>query len=243
MKTYRGRSPDRPSGRVAERVEVTRYDPRRRRLLRGLLALTLALAVLLAFVAGRHFASPEGAGRSVGELEAELRSRIDEVRILEQQVANLQAAAAIGAAATAQLRSTLSETQATVERLSREGELYRSLMDSSVRTKGLTLHRLEIRATGAPGEFVYRATLLQRAQKHVRLTGKFSVEVRGIRKGKAAIVTLPAKPLDLLYFQTVEDEFRLPDGFEARTVRLSAEAGKGRPQKLDVMQDWKIGGG
>ena len=44
----------------------------------------------------------------------------------------------------------------------------------------------------------------------------------------------------MLYFQTLEGEFRLPEGFEARTVRVTAEAGKGKPQKLDSTQDWKL---
>jgi hypothetical protein len=195
---------------------------------------------MFAFWFGRHSVSEEAAVRSVGELEAELRARTDEVRILEQQVANLQAAAAIGSAATAQLRSTLSETQASVDRLSREGELYRSLMDASNRTRGLSLHRLEIRSGRTEGAYIYRVTLLQRAQKHLQLLGKLAVTVTGTRAGKPASIELPSQPLDMLYFQTIEREFRLPEGFEARTVRVRAEAGKGKPQKLESTQDWKL---
>lgn len=228
------------SGRAAERVQVLRYDPRRRRMLQITTGLAALLALLLSVWVGRQSVPGEGAGASLGELEAELRARSDEVHILEQQVANLQAAADIGSAATAQLRSTLSETQAAVERLSREAELYRSLMDSSVRTRGLTLHQWEVRRGGNPRTFAYKLTLLQRAQKHVQLTGKLSVTVKGMRGGKPASVNLPVRPLDMLYFQTLEGEFQLPEGFEARTVRVTAEAGKGRPQRLDSTQDWKL---
>ena len=228
-------------GRAApQRVEVLRYDPRRRSMARLAIVLGAVLALMVAFWTGRHSVGGEASATSVGELEAELRARADEVRILEQQVANLQAAAGIGSAATAQLRSTLSETQASVERLSREGELYRSLMDTSVRTRGLSLHRLEIRRGATQGSFVYRVTLLQRAQKHVQLIGKLVVTVKGVRGGKPASVELPSQPLDMLYFQTVEGRFRLPDGFEARTVRVGAEAGKGKPQKIESTQDWKL---
>lgn len=232
---FRRRSP-----LAAERVEVLRYDPRRRRVQRMALAGLVGIALLLAFLAGRHSVNGEGAGATLGELEAALRSRTDEMQILEQQLANLQAAASIGATATAQLRSTLSETQAVVERLSREGELYRSLMDTSVRTRGLTLHRLELRRQGAPSAFQYRVTLLQRAQKHVQLAGKLLLSVKGVREGKPASIELPQQSLDMLYFQILEGEFRLPDGFEARTVHLKVEAGKNRPQRLEVTQDWKL---
>jgi len=187
---------------ASERVEVVRFDPRRRRLIRAAFGLLIATAIAVSFHAGRR-SGGDGAGAPIGELEAELRARSDEVRILGQQVSNLQAAAAIGSEATAQLRSTLSETQATVERLSREGELYRSLMDTSVRTKGLTLHRLEIRRGAQPGDFLYRVTLLQRAQKHVQFSGELILVVKGVRDGKPASVELPARPLDMLYFQTV----------------------------------------
>lgn len=228
------------SGRAAERVEVLRYDPRRRRVMYIITGAASLLALLLSVWIGRQSVLGDGAGASLGALEAELRARSDEVRILEQQVANLQAAADIGSAATAQLRSTLSETQATVERLSREGELYRSLMDSSVRTRGLTLHRFEVRRGVKPGTFAYKLTLLQRAQKHVQLTGKLSLTVKGVRGDKPASVDLPVRSLDMLYFQTLEGDFQLPEGFQARTVRVTAEAGKGRPQKLDSTQDWKL---
>ena len=240
MRPFLRRGPPSASVRAAQRVEVLRYDPRRRRFLRILFAACSSLVLILCFWLGRYSATGDGAGASLGALEAELRARSDEVRILEQQVANLQAAAGIGAAATAQLRSTLSETQASVERLSREGELYRSLMDSSVRTRGLGLHRLEIRRGMLPDTFVYRVTLLQRAQKHVQLAGKIALAVKGVRGGKPASVELPSRSLDMLYFQTLEGEFRLPEGFEARTVRVTAEAGKGKPQKLDSTQDWKL---
>jgi cell division protein FtsB len=228
------------AGRAATRVEVLRYDPDRRRFLRLLFVLSLAFALGFAFWLGQYSSAPEDVGNSLGELEAELRARSDEVRILEQQVANLQAASGIESSAASQLRSTLSETQATVDRLAREGELYRSLMDSSVQTRGLTFQRLEIRRSATPGRFVYRLTLLQRAQKHVPLGGKLALVVKGVQGGKAVAVDVPLQPLKMLYFQILDGEFRLPEGFEPRTVRVVAEVNKGRPQKLESTQDWQI---
>ena len=222
------------------RVEVLRYDPARRNAFRvGAFACAVAL-LAAAFWIGRLSTAADAASGSLGELEADIRSKADEIRALEQQVANLQAASGIETAASSQVRSELSHAQAEVDRLSREGELYRSLMDSSVRTRGLTLHQFEIRSAGKAGVFRYQVTFMQRAQKHTELAGKFSLAVKGVQKGKVVVLPLAGQPLKLLYFQVLEGEFRLPEGFIPQGVRIVAELAKGRPQRLETTKDWMV---
>lgn len=222
------------------RVEILRYDPARRTALR-VSAFACAIALLaVAFWMGRSSSTSDTASGSLGELEADVRSKADEIRVLEQQVANLQAASGIETAASSQVRSELSRAQAEVDRLSREGELYRSLMDSSVRTRGLTVHQFELRSAGKPGIFRYRITFMQRAQKHTELAGKFSLAVKGVQKGKIVLLPLAGQPLKLLYFQVLEGELRLPDGFSPQGVRIVAELSKGRPQRFETNKDWTV---
>ena len=229
-----------PSGGPGTRVEVLRYDPARRKALR-VAACACALALFAAaFWMGRLGSTSDAASGSLGEIEADVRSKADEIRVLEQQVANLQAASGIETTASSQVRSELSQAQADVDRLSREGELYRSLMDSSVRTRGLTLHQLELQGAGKPGVFRYRVTFMQRAQKHTEVSGKFSLSVKGLQKGKIVLLPLAVQPLKLLYFQVLEGEFRLPEGFSPQGVRIVAELSKGRPQRLETTQDWAV---
>lgn len=252
MRSGAGGSEPRASSRARERVEVRRYDPSRRLAYRLALAVAALLLLAGAFALGRFSMAPGPAepGASRGELEAELRSRGDELEMLEQQLANLQAAARIEREAVATVRADLAESQATVERLGREVELFRSLMDGSARTRGVEVYRLDIQPGAAPLEFRYRVTLLQRAQKHAELGGSLRFAVEGVQGGKprtlgGAELAMPGGaerlPLKMLYFQVLDGTWRLPDGFEPRRVRILVDITKGRPQKLDLRRDWKVG--
>lgn len=207
----------------------------------------LALLVM-SHLSGRLASGPSPAGEPVGvvELEAQVRAARDELKALEQQLATARAAVVVERAAASQVRSELSKAQATADRLARESELYRSLMDSSVRTRGLTLHKLEIRPSKAARAFGYRITLLQRAQRHVELQGTLVLSLKGIRDGKPQTVSGKQLgpvageriPLRLIYFQTLEGEIQLPEGFEPEQIRLVLDIVKGRPQKLDFVREW-----
>lgn len=230
------------------RVEVRRYHPMRRLLTRVAILAAALILLAVSHLSGRLATAPRVAGEAMGvaELEAQVRAARDELRVGQQQLATAQAAVAVERAAASEVRSDLSRAQATADRLARESELYRSLMDSSVRTRGLTLHKLDVRPLGVEGTFGYRITLLQRAQRHVELQGTLSLSLKGRQDGKAAV--LPGSrlgpgaaeriPLRLLYFQVLEGELRLPEGFEPEQLRIVLDIVKGRPQKLDYLRDW-----
>ena len=70
MRPFLRRGPQSASVSAAQRVEVLRYDPRRRRFLRILFAACSSLVLILCFWLGRYSATEEGAGASLGALEA-----------------------------------------------------------------------------------------------------------------------------------------------------------------------------
>lgn len=230
------------------RVEIRRYHPLRRLLARFAILAAALLLLAVSHISGRLATAPRVADEAMGvaELEAQVRAARDELRVARQQLATAQAAVAVERAAASEVRSDLSRAQATADRLARESELYRSLMDSSVRTRGLTLHKLEVRPSGAERTFEYRITLLQRAQRHAELQGTLSLSLKGRQDGKAAVLSgsrlgpgaVERTPLRLLYFQVLEGELRLPEGFEPEQLRIVLDIVKGRPQKLDYLRDW-----
>jgi hypothetical protein len=101
------------------------------------------------------------------------------------------------------------------------------------------------------GAFSYRITLLQRAQHHVELQGTITLSVRGKRKGKAETLSgkylgpvgIDRVPLRFLYFQILEGELQIPEGFEPEQIRMMLDIVKGRPQKLDFVREWNPQGG
>lgn len=229
------------------RVEIHRYDPARRLLVRCATGLLIIALLALSHVTGRLAGAPRTADDavSVAELEAQVRASTDEIRGLEQQLATAQAAVAVERAAASEVRSDLSRAQASADRLAREADLYRSLMDSSVRTRGLTLHKLELHPTNSSRIFSYRITLLQRAQRHVELQGTLALSLKGRRNGKSEVLAgkqlgaaADRMPVRLLYFQVLEGEVQLAEGFAPEQIRLVLDIVKGRPQRLDYLRDW-----
>ena len=236
----------RPGARA--RVEIRRYHPVRRWVTRVAVGVSVIALLALSYFTGRLASSPRAADDavSVAELEAQVRASSDEIRALEQQLTTAQAAVAVERAAASEVRSDLSRAQATADRLAREAELFRSLMDSSVRTRGLTLHKLELRPSAEQRTFDYRITLLQRAQRHVEVQGTLALSVKGKMNGRPELLSgkrlgsagADRIPIRQLYFQVLEGEVRLPEGFAPEQVRLVLDIVKGRPQRLDYLRDW-----
>jgi hypothetical protein len=223
-------------------------------LLRAILVLCLvAVGIALYWSgvsAGRADAQAAAAAHSV--LELELRSRVEELRGLEQQVRNLSTNIEIERAASSQVRSELATAQSQIEHLQQEAELYRSLMDSNARSRGLSLQTPEIRRLQAPGAYHYRLTLLQRAERHVELVGQVRVSVIGLQSGnpltlgleQVAVPRVEAPiPVRFTYFQFIEGELRLPEDFAPSQIRVVVKIGKGRPQTIDVTRPWPEGEG
>jgi hypothetical protein len=200
--------------------------------------------------AGR--ADAEAAAAAHNALELELRSRAEELQGLEQQVRNLSTNIEIERAASSQVRSELAEAQSQIERLRQEAELYRGLMDSNARSRGLSLQAPEIRRLQSPGAYHYRLTLLQRAERHVELVGQMRVSLIGLGAGKpltlgleqVAVPRVEASiPVRFTYFQFIEGELRLPEDFVPTQIRVVVKVAKGRPQSIDVTRPWSEGEG
>jgi hypothetical protein len=238
-------------GPVSHRVEVLRYNPYKR-LFRRALAIVVALAVAMMI----FWAGSRGAGQRLPGEDAEtvaLASRIhaleDEIQSLKQTVTNLETALEIERTASSAIRSELAAEKAQAGRLQTELEVYQSLMDTSIRTKGLGVHRFELSKSASADVVHYRLTLLQRAPGKVQLTGTISLTVKGLQGGQSRVLKLAqmsstGQPdqlrLQLVYFQTYEGDLRLPEGFTPNEVRIVAVVTKGRPQKLDVVKEWKL---
>jgi hypothetical protein len=168
-----------------------------------------------------------------------------------QREVNLSKGAEIDADALAQARREVALSRTRLERLEQEATLYRSLIDGTVRTTGVTAHSLEI--TGASGgqepRYRYRLTFIQRAGRQVELQGFATITLVGTEGGKARRLGLHELtgqqsdrrlPLKFVYFQTLEGEFSLPVGFQPSQVRVQAEIRSGTPQKAERTFDWHL---
>jgi hypothetical protein len=174
-----------------------------------------------------------------------------ELEECRQQAVNLGKGAEIDAGVLAQARSEAAQARSRIERLEQEMTLYRSLVDDSVRTAGVSAHSLEIVRVPPVVEqrYRYRLTFIQRASRYVELQGFATVTVQGTEGGKPRSVGLSELagtrsdgrlPLRFVYFQTLEGEYSLPLGFQPLRVRVQADIRTGRPQKVERTFDWAL---
>ena len=126
---------------------------------------------------------------------------------------------------------------------------YKSLMAPAELERGLMIGELSINATDKPRHFNLRLVIQQIAAKHALLTGSAVVKVEGIMEGKSEILSLSELlpklsrnnfKLRFKYFQAIDVEFTLPEGFEAKKIQVRANVVKPRLAEAERQFAWVI---
>jgi hypothetical protein len=186
---------------------------------------------------------PDGESALQGiELEAELEQA-------RQELANVQASLEIERAASARVRGDLSEAQQQIARLEQEAELYRGLLDTSVRRSGLSVHSVDIIPSASEGSFHVRVVLVQKARKYAELAGNLRLGVRGKASGVQRQLAYPdigvprgvrSLPVRLRYFQVIEGDIELPAGFTPEALVIEVDVTEGARQRVTERRDWDV---
>ncbi len=188
----------------------------------------LLSVVIIATLAGVYFSQKARNLNSQlalenNQLARQMTSVQSEADQLISQVAALKAAAEIDRAAAEQSRQNLVAEQNKVQQLQAEISFYRSLMDPSGKRKGVNLGSAELFNTAQPNRVRYVFVVQQVAANHKRVSGFLQVNIRGRLQGQDHLIPLAeiseqvaenSLKLKFKYFQTIEGELVLPDGFQ-----------------------------
>lgn len=213
------------------------------------------LLVSLAGAAGFRFGQSALPGEQVAEagalasLQAELLAARDEARSLKGKLDLERTRHEINRRALEMVRSEIASQKEQIADLEEGLSFYKGLMAPGELAAGLSLRTVEIVPREEPGRYAYRILVQQEARKHSLLKGELRVEVFGSRLDQEVSYSLAelseevdqdAIALQFRYFQTVEGELTLPEGFEPHGIRLLASASK--PQKTEVREqfDWEV---
>ena len=126
---------------------------------------------------------------------------------------------------------------------------YRSLMAPGEIAQGLSLREIELIARTEPQLYAFRIVAQQEALKHQLLEGELRVEVFGEQYGQtvsyplselSADVEGDAVSLSFRYFQAIEGELILPEGFQPDGIDVVARART--PEKAEVAEryPWQL---
>jgi hypothetical protein len=128
-------------------------------------------------------------------------------------------------------------------------KFYKGLMAPEEIAQGLSLRKIELLATEQIDHFVFRIIAQQAAVKHTTLKGSLSIEVFG-RRGEENI-SYPLADLSegiennkltlrFRYFQSIQGELVVPEGFEPEGFTIIAKATSPRKVELREQFPWDV---
>ena len=221
-----------------QRLVVRLHDPRRFRLI---VLAGIALALLLCFGlfelglrAGGHSSFRSDDRRQALRAEA-VRLR-GENQQLKEALARLQTSLEVDREAQSRITETLAQSEARIAELNEELAFYRRIVSPPDGQTGLRVQAFEVLGNELAGGYRLKLLLVQSPQRSGRAQGLVDLTLSGTLGGEDESLTLQelaAEPqaFEFLYFQDVDFEVILPEGFEpqAAEIELRPEGRNARP--------------
>ncbi|MGL6559117.1 DUF6776 family protein [Aeromonas dhakensis] len=172
----------------------------------------------------------ERQAKAIGQLKGELG--IKETLLATQK------------AAFEQLQQALKDQEAQVQEQKRQLAFFERIMRPTGEQVGVVIDNLTLQETSIPGRYHYRLALTQPAKKRELFRGQVQIKVEGSQGDKP--ITLGSRELGmkvgegryaLRYFQLLEGNWQLPEGFVPDRVRITI--GKdGRQPTQELLAEW-----
>ncbi|WP_421153673.1 DUF6776 family protein [Aeromonas dhakensis] len=172
----------------------------------------------------------ERQAKAIGQLKSELG--IKETLLATQK------------AAFEQLQQVLKDQEAQVQEQKRQLAFFERIMRPTGEQVGVVIDNLTLQETSIPGRYHYRLALTQPAKKRELFRGQVQIKVEGSQGDKP--ITLGSRELGmkvgegryaLRYFQLLEGNWQLPEGFVPDRVRITI--GKdGRQPTQELLAEW-----
>jgi len=215
------------------------------------LALLLALTLLAGIYLGRQSVhtklqiGSETAKSMLTELSA-LREAVEVARgDLEMQRTRHE----VDRRALELLRSEMAAEKERTADLEEGLSFYRNMVVSEDTDSGLSVRTPELVPAEGNGRFRYRFFIQQMERDYEMVEGTLAVTVSGSSAGKDVSFPLAklstdfdaeASTLHFRYFQAIEGELSLPQGFEPQGITLVAKASKPRKSEAKKQFPWEL---
>lgn len=168
------------------------------------------------------------------ELSAQLTDLRQENEALRRQIAILDRSSAVDQQTGAELQETLTALRQRVAQLEEDVLFYRQVVEEEADETGLVIGQLDIDATRSPDRYRYKLVMRQQdADGDTYLTGHLNFNLVGQLQDQQVILPLRdlsefEDELDIRlrfkYFQNIEGELALPEGFQPDRIQIAAVA-------------------
>lgn len=241
-------------GSAQYRMVVMPYRPMRRAFnyFIGLMLLMIVGASSFFFgydrgAAQNLVAESAGANQDLGRLQHEAEA-------LRQEVANLKLAAIVDAQAHEDVWRQTIEQKSKIAELERNIAVYRGMIAKSDKSNpsGISIGAVQISGSGGVRGYKYKFVVQQLVAHDETFKGTMSINIVGARAGQKMAIPLstasmqvPAEliPLNFKYFQSIEGDLLLPEGFAPEHIDVVIKSSnKKHPTHIERQLDWSVAG-
>lgn len=231
---------------------VVPYRPGRR----VLFTLLLLTGVAVSAAGGWGYAyyttvlTQQGEQAEKRELSAQLTDLRQENEALKRQIAILDRSSAVDQQTGAELQETLTAMRQRVAQLEEDVLFYRQVVEEETEETGLVIGQLDIDATRSPDRYRYKLVMRQQdADGDTYLTGHVNFNLVGQLQDQQVILPLRdlsefEDELDIRlrfkYFQNIEGELALPEGFQPDRIQIAAVATEPVSKRINEDFGWVV---
>ena len=231
---------------------VVPYRPGRR----VLFTLLLLTGVAVSAAGGWGYAyyttvlTQQGEQAEKRELSAQLTDLRQENEALKRQIAILDRSSAVDQQTGAELQETLTALRQRVAQLEEDVLFYRQVVEEEADETGLVIGQLDIDATRSPDRYRYKLVMRQQdADGDTYLTGHVNFNLVGQLQDQQVILPLRdlsefEDELDIRlrfkYFQNIEGELALPEGFQPDRIQIVAVATEPVSKRINEDFGWVV---
>jgi len=228
---------------------VKPHRPGRARVLAGAIVVAVLVAGYVLFEFGRHeggFDTLEARSQHQG-LQTRIAELSAENEELRQKVALLETSRGVDREAYSQVEGTLGDLQRQLQEQREELDFYRTIVTPSDGQSGLRIQELSLSPGAQASAFRLHLVLVQAAQHDQVISGVVNLSVDGAQAGKPVSYALgrlvsdaDAVPMgfSFRYFQNLEAELLLPDGFVPERVNVEVTPSGKQAKVIRQSFDW-----
>ena len=221
-------------GSKQEQMVVVPYRPRQRMRSTLLLVFCVVTSAAGGWVYGYYqtMLAQQTELADQGELTAEINSLRLENADLQRQTAILERSSVMDQQANAEVQGTITSLRARIAQLEEDIVFYRQVVAEETEETGLMIGQLDLDATTDPGRYRYKLVMRQKdADGDTFLLGHVNVNLIGLQGDEQVILALrdiaeTENELDIRlrfrYFQNIEGELTLPEGFQPDRIQIAA---------------------
>ncbi|MFT6388893.1 MAG: hypothetical protein ACJAUP_002278 [Cellvibrionaceae bacterium] len=211
---------------------VIPHRPYLRVLIIFVLVATFLLAVTGSFLLGGYYSVDrvELGGEDITNFKLKYEEQLPELAKLEQQAANLRLANEVDRKANEEVRGQVVYLKTQLAEMEQDNTFYRGLMRPNANDQGLVVDAPSVAAiSGSIDRYKFNVVIKQIVAQHRLLSGYLEFELLGRQAGvirKLALkdvsdsINVEQIKLRFKYFQRIEGEMLLPEGFVTERIHL-----------------------